>query len=78
MKKVRVAPTLLLVASMGLLASLALGCQKQGERSIEYEYVYRGASPVAVGSGDPLALDASPSMGPANAKVVIIESSDFQ
>lgn len=69
------------LAALALMATLPAACQKQGEREIEYEYVYKGAAePVAVaaGTGNPLSLAVAPSVGPANAKVTIVESSDFQ
>ncbi|GMV41959.1 MAG: hypothetical protein AMXMBFR64_36750 [Myxococcales bacterium] len=70
------ARALVAVALVGTLVA----CQKAGERPIEYEYVYKG-TPQAVavtGAGAPLSLAAAPSMGPANAKVTIVESSDFE
>ena len=64
-------------------AALAFGttaCERQqGERKVEYEYVYHeAAKPVAVASATPFDLAASPSKGAAVAKVTIVESSDFQ
>lgn len=67
------------VVAIALAAVAVAACQKQGERTIEYEYVYKeAAKPVAVASATPFDLAASPSKGPATAKVTIVESSEFQ
>ena len=69
-----------------LVAGVAIGWLARfgpGEPEVAYTYVYRAPAAGAVAvpaSGAPLApgIAGSPSLGPATAKVTIVESSDFQ
>jgi protein-disulfide isomerase len=63
-----------------VLASLVLAACNQGSGEVQYEYIFRtGAGAVAVAPAPGgLGIEASPSMGAANALVTIVESSDFQ
>jgi protein-disulfide isomerase len=64
-------------AVVGLLVGTLLGCQKAEQPEPEYTYIYSEApKPPVVANA--MGLEGSPSMGAADAKVTIIESSDFQ
>jgi hypothetical protein len=60
-----------------LVGAFVAGCGQPGERTIEYEYVYH-VEDKPPAAANPLSLASSPSMGPENAKVTIVEVSDFQ
>ena len=64
-------------AVAGLLVGTLLGCQSGEQPEPEYTYIYSEApKPPVVANA--MGLEGSPSMGAADAKVTIIESSDFQ
>lgn len=64
---------------LGVVGSVLIsGCESQQQVVYEYHYTQKAGAVAVSGAPSSLAIGGSPSKGPANAKVTIIESSEFQ